>query len=85
MNFVYIHTHDSGREMQLYGTSANNPALMKLAAESCLFRQAHCVAPTCSPSRAAMLTGITTHNSGMLGLAHRGFYLNDYSKHLAPI
>lgn len=84
MNFVYLHTHDSGREMQPYGIAANNPALMQLAAESCLFRNAHCVAPTCSPSRAAMLTGMTAHNSGMYGLAHRGFYLNDYSQHLAP-
>lgn len=84
MNFIYIHTHDSGREMQPYGIQANNPSLMKLAAESCLFRNAHCVAPTCSPSRAAMLTGMTAHNSGMYGLAHRGFYLNDYSQHLAP-
>lgn len=83
MNFIYIHTHDSGREMQPYGVAAHNPALMKLAQESILFRNAHCVAPTCSPSRAAMLTGMTAHNSGMYGLAHRGFSMNDYSQHLA--
>lgn len=82
MNFIYIHTHDSGREMQPYGIAANNPALMRLAKSSVLFRNAHCVAPTCSPSRAAMLTGITAHNSGMYGLAHRGFSLNDYTQHL---
>lgn len=83
MNFIYIHTHDSGREMEPYGAGAQNPALMRFARESVLFRQAHCVAPTCSPSRAAMLTGMTAHNSGMYGLAHRGFSLDDYSKHLA--
>lgn len=84
MNFIYIHTHDSGREMEPYGIGAHNPSLMRLAKESVLFRNAHCVAPTCSPSRAAMLTGMTAHNSGMYGLAHRGFSLNDYSQHLAP-
>lgn len=83
MNFIYIHTHDSGREMEPYGAAAHNPSLMKLAQESIMFRNAHCVAPTCSPSRAAMLTGMTAHNSGMYGLAHRGFSLNDYSQHLA--
>ena len=84
MNFIYIHTHDSGREMEPYGAGCHNPALMRLAEESVFFRNAHCVAPTCSPSRAAMLTGMTAHNSGMYGLAHRGFCLNDYSQHLAP-
>ena len=83
MNFIYIHTHDSGREMEPYGVATHNPSLMKLAKESIMFRNAHCVAPTCSPSRAAMLTGMTAHNSGMYGLAHRGFSLNDYSQHLA--
>jgi arylsulfatase A-like enzyme len=30
-----------------------------------------------------MLTGMNAHSSGMLGLAHRGFSLNDPSQHLA--
>ena len=83
MNFVYIHTHDSGRQMQPYGVSANNPALMELAEEGIIFRQMHCAAPTCSPSRAGMLTGMSPHCCGMLGLAHRGFSLRDYRRHLA--
>lgn len=84
MNFIYVHTHDSGREMQPYGAAANNPGLMRLAREGIIFRNAHCAAPTCSPSRAAMLTGVTPHQSGMLGLAHRGFELTDPERHLAP-
>src|SRR4051794_17162108 len=47
-----------------------------------LFRQAFCAAPTCSGSRAALLTGQWTHSNGMMGLAHRGFRLNDYSQHI---
>ena len=83
MNFIYVHTHDSGREMQPYGAATDNPGLMRLAREGTIFRNAHCTSPTCSPSRASMLTGLTPHQSGMLGLAHRGFSITDYSKHLA--
>lgn len=59
------------------------PHLQAFAEESLFFRQAHCVAPTCSPSRAALLTGKYPHEVGMLGLAHRGFMMADYSGHLA--
>ena len=47
-----------------------------------LFREAFCAAPTCSGSRASLLTGQYCHNNGMLGLAHRGWSLNDYGEHL---
>ena len=30
-----------------------------------------------------MLTGMNAHSSGMIGLAHRGFALNDPTQHLA--
>jgi hypothetical protein len=33
------------------------PTFDRLACEGVLFRNAHCAAPSCSPSRAAMLTG----------------------------
>jgi arylsulfatase A-like enzyme len=47
-----------------------------------LFRQAFCATPTCSTSRACLLTGQYGHNNGMLGLAHRGWSLNDYRQHI---
>jgi N-sulfoglucosamine sulfohydrolase len=81
-NIIYIHSHDSGRYLQPYGYAVPTPNLQRLAAEGVLFRRAFSGAPTCSPSRAALLTGQSAHQSGMLGLAHRGFSLNDYKQHI---
>jgi len=82
MNILYIHTHDTGRYIQPYGYPVPTPNLMNFSSQGVLFRQAFSMAPTCSPSRASLLTGQTPHESGMLGLTHRGFTLHDYNKHL---
>ncbi|HEY3375900.1 MAG TPA: sulfatase [Armatimonadota bacterium] len=82
-NIVYIHSHDTGRYIQPYGYAVATPNLQRFAEQGVLFRQAFCVAPTCSPSRAALLTGSYPHTNGMVGLAHRGSRLVDYSQHLA--
>jgi arylsulfatase A-like enzyme len=81
-NIVYIHSHDSGRYLSPYGHDVPTPHLQRLADEGTLFRRAFSVAPTCSPSRSGLLTGLYPHNNGMLGLAHRGFSLNDYRQHV---
>jgi arylsulfatase A-like enzyme len=81
-NILYLHSHDTGRFTQPYGHAAATPHIQRLADEGVLFRQAFCAAPTCSPSRAALLTGQAPHSAGMLGLAHRGFALHDYNQHL---
>lgn len=83
MNILYIHSHDTGRYVQPYGHAIPTPHLQWLAEEGVLFRQAFCAGPTCSPSRAALLTGQYPHTCGMTGLAHRGFALSDPSHHLA--
>ena len=82
-NLVYINTHDTGRYTQPHGYAVDTPNLMAFAREAALFRNNHCCGPTCSPSRAAMLTGMHAHNNGMIGLAHMGFSLHDPSRHLA--
>ena len=81
-NILYLHSHDTGRYIQPYGHAVPTPHLQRLAEQGVLFRQAFCAAPTCSPSRAALLTGQSAHSSGMIGLAHRGFALHDYGQHL---
>ncbi|MHA6480924.1 sulfatase family protein [Paenibacillus sp. strain BS8-2] len=83
MNIIYMHTHDTGRYISPYGFGIPTPNLMALAEEGILFRQMFSAAPTCSPSRVGLLTGMAPHSAGLLGLAHRGFRMNDSSQHLA--
>ena len=83
MNILYLHTHDTGRCIGPYGFQVPTPALSALAEDSAVFRMAFCAAPTCSPSRAGLLTGRYPHQNGMWGLAHRGFSLNPAEHHLA--
>ena len=82
-NIVFLHSHNSGRFVEPYGHAVPTPNLMRLAREGALFRRAFSVAPSCSPSRAAFLTGQYAHCSGMLGLAHRGFALAQPERHIA--
>jgi arylsulfatase A-like enzyme len=81
-NIVYVHSHDSGRYLSPYGHGVPTPHLMSLARSGVVFRQMHCASPSCSSSRAAMLTGQSTHSSGMLGLAHRGWRLTHPERHI---
>lgn len=82
LNVIYLHSHDTGRHVQPYGYAVPTPNFQRVAEEGVLFRQAFCAAPTCSPSRAALLTGTWPHVNGMIGLAHRGSHLLDYRRHL---
>jgi arylsulfatase A-like enzyme len=81
-NILYIHSHDTGRYVQPYGYQVPTPNIQLLADQGVLFRKAFCASPTCSGSRASLLTGQYCHNNGMLGLAHRGWALNDYGEHI---
>ena len=81
-NILYIHSHDTGRYIQPYGHAVPTPNMQHLAEQGVLFRKCFCAAPTCSPSRAALLTGQSAHSSGMIGLAHLGFSLTDTKQHI---
>jgi N-sulfoglucosamine sulfohydrolase len=81
-NILYLHSHDTGRYVQPYGHQIPTPNIQMLADQGTLFRGAFSAAPTCSGSRAALLTGQYPHSNGMMGLAHRGWRLNDYDQHI---
>lgn len=82
LNIVYLHSHDTGRYVSPYGHAVRTPHLQRFAQQGVMFRQAFCANPTCSPSRAALLCGQYAHNTGMLGLMHRGFRLEDPKRHM---
>ncbi len=71
-NIVYLHSHDTGRHVSPYGFAVDTPNLQRFAERGVTFRRAFCNNPTCSPSRACLLTGQHAHTNGMMGLTHRG-------------
>lgn len=81
-NILYLHSHDTGRYVQPYGWGAATPNMQRLAERGVVFTQAFSAAPTCTPSRVALLTGQAPHSAGMYGLINRGFRCRDSSKHL---
>jgi N-sulfoglucosamine sulfohydrolase len=81
-NILYLNSHDTGRYVQPYGHPVPTPNIQWLADQGVMFRNAFCAAPSCSGSRAALLTGSYCHNNGMMGLAHRGFALRDPGQHI---
>jgi arylsulfatase A-like enzyme len=85
MNIVYMHCHDAGRMVEPYGYNVSTPNLQRFAENGVTFRQAFCAAPSCSPSRVALLTGQYPHTAGMFGLAspYFGFELQNKPRHLA--
>ncbi|MFW5830149.1 MAG: sulfatase-like hydrolase/transferase, partial [Planctomycetota bacterium] len=84
-NIIYLNSHDTGRAIGPMGYRIHTPHLQRLAEEGVLFRDCHCAAPTCSPSRAALITGEAPHCNGMLGLAHRGWGLQDHSRTIPAV
>lgn len=82
LNILYLNSHDTGRYVQPYGNAIPTPNIQWLADQGVMFRNAFCAAPSCSGSRAALLTGSYCHQNGMIGLAHRGFSLYDNRQHL---
>ncbi|MDA0746262.1 MAG: sulfatase [bacterium] len=81
-NIIFMHSHNTGRYVEPYGHAVPTPHLQRMAEEGVLFRNAFAAAPTCSPSRAAFLTGQYAHEAGMMGLAHRGWGLKDAGRHI---
>lgn len=83
-NIVLIHAHDCGRFCSPYGHDVPTPNIQRFAEQGVLFRKAYCAAPTCGPSRAALMSGQYPHQVGMYGLPSRNtpWKFDDYGKHL---
>jgi hypothetical protein len=65
-NVLFIAVDDL-RDWVGYSTKFSNvktPHLDKLAGESMVFTDAYCAAPVCSPSRTALLTGLSPAETG---------------------
>lgn len=74
---MLVHGHDLGRTMGPYGRGAHTPAIDAFARTAITFDRAFAPAPQCSPSRASLMTGKYPNGSGMMGLAHLDWRLND--------
>lgn len=65
-NVVLMVTDDQGAQMSALGTKGvSTPFMDQLAREGTLFTNAFSVSPSCSPSRAAILTGMYPHANGL--------------------
>lgn len=73
-NVLLLTCHDIGRHLGCYGVeTVQTPNLDALASSGVRFQNAFTVAPSCSPSRAALATGRYPHSNGVMGLAHPPF------------
>lgn len=84
-NVIIVNTHDTGVFISPYRKKLPTPNFESFSADSVVFDNCFCASPTCSPSRASMLTGTYNTTNGMIGLAHRNFKLTDFNQHLANI
>lgn len=84
-NVIIVNSHDTGDFISPYGYKLPTPRLEEFCSEATLFENSFCASPTCSPSRACLMTGNFNTTNGMLGLSHRGFELKNLDAHLPNI
>ncbi len=83
MNVIYLHSHNTGRNLGCYGAPVDTPNIDELAREGVLFRKVFCASPSCSASYASLMTGQYAHKHGLIGLAHCGSKMHNPEDHLA--
>ena len=77
-NVLLITSEDNGPELSCYGDPlARTPHLDRLASEGARFTRAFVTTPSCSESRASILTGLYPHQNGQIGLATHKYRMFD--------
>ncbi len=78
LNILIITADDLGTNLGCYGDPlARTPNLDALAARGVQFQNGYITAPSCSPSRSSILTGLYPHQNGHWGLSHLGYRMRD--------
>ena len=88
-NVIVMMADDLGfSDLGCYGSEIDTPNLDALAGRGVRYRNYHAT-PMCSPTRAALLTGLNPHNAGIGHVAHSdpGFpgYVMEITKHAATL
>lgn len=78
LNVLLITADDLGLQVGCYGDPvAKTPHLDRLASRGMRFANAYVTQASCSPSRSSMLTGLYPHQNGQIGLANRGYSMQE--------
>ncbi|XP_050671147.1 N-sulphoglucosamine sulphohydrolase [Leptidea sinapis] len=78
-NVLILLADDGGFELGVYGNKiCQTPNIDALARRSVIFNNAFTSVSSCSPSRAALLTGRPSHQNGMYGLHHGVHHFNSF-------
>lgn len=78
LNVLLITADDLGLQVGCYGDSvAKTPHLDQLAKRGMRFTNAYVTQASCSPSRSSILTGLYPHQNGQIGLANRGYSMQE--------
>lgn len=82
-NILLINADDLGCQLSCYGEKRlSTPRLDALAAQGARFENFYVAQSSCSPSRAALLTGRWPHQNGQIGLSHLGFRMHPGQRNL---
>ena len=68
MNLLFLFTDEQRRDtLSCYGNDfVKMPNLNALSEQACVFENAHCTDPVCTPSRGSLMTGLYPHAHGAL-------------------
>ena len=76
-NILLITADDMGIQAGCYGDNTiATPRIDQLSSQGVQFMNGYVTQASCSPSRSSMFTGLYPHQTGQLGLEHRGYTMH---------